>query len=380
MLLDVLSNQVWAGIGAIATLICAIISILEFSKSKSIKGFNLTKVLIVFKSKIKLYFTGNNGILKNSKKTKTNCNVNFLYKPFISIDTNINSIVRDFEFVPNSSNLIIGHDSGDILIWDIFSNKKIGHLRYFRKEGKIIKVSCSLNGEIFASVSNTSTITWDLKTGTQKKRVIHIENKGIYCVSVSPVGDIVAIGAKSGKIYYWNVNEENSFECYYQHDAEINVLKFSNSGKYLASGSSDTNIVIWNIYKKNPQEFFRFNWHGSSILSLCFSHDDKFLISTAKDNTLKVWDLDSGLQIESFDCSKDIDETCFVDNSIILAKEDFTIKLLDYQSKSELSSIKIDKKFTCFKTSHDGNYFAISNTAIRDQIQVWKKQNGSNGL
>ena len=72
---------------------------------------------------------------------------------------------------------------------------------------------------------------------------------------------------------------------------EVRVLAFQPTGKWLASGSDDKSIRLWNLQSEHPDE-------GSSVLSdhtggindLVWSPDGRWLISASNDGTIRLWD------------------------------------------------------------------------------------------
>jgi len=66
--------------------------------------------------------------------------------------------------------------------------------------------------------------------------------------------------------------------------------KVSAQSKFLASGSSDHTIKLWNI--ENGQELYSIIAHDDSIRKVGFSSDGNWLISSGWDNTTKVWNVE----------------------------------------------------------------------------------------
>lgn len=87
----------------------------------------------------------------------------------------------------------------------------------------------------------------------------------------------------------------------------VNCVRWSNSGKYLASGSDDKIIMIWSLTKypnsgnivfgtKNIVNIetwkcmFTLRSHSGDILDLAWSPHDLYLASCSVDNTIIIWD------------------------------------------------------------------------------------------
>ena len=99
-----------------------------------------------------------------------------------------------------------------------------------------------------------------------------------------------------------------------EHTNEVWVLEWSNNGKYLASGSADTSVIVWKIgvsmssglviahesrkadaclYQPLPDRRTErqcvLHGHQHPVMAMAWSKDDKRLL-TAADNTLFIWD------------------------------------------------------------------------------------------
>ena len=61
---------------------------------------------------------------------------------------------------------------------------------------------------------------------------------------------------------------------------------------YLASGSRDKTIKIWEVKSGNCMATLI--GHDNWVTDLCFHPNGRFLLSTSDDKTLRAWDLNSG--------------------------------------------------------------------------------------
>lgn len=90
------------------------------------------------------------------------------------------------------------------------------------------------------------------------------------------------------------------------HQACVNAVRWSNSGTTLASGGDDKLIMLWHLSRGTASTFGNSgsvtcseNWrciaslrgHSSDILDLAWSPQDKWLASGSVDNNVIVWDM-----------------------------------------------------------------------------------------
>lgn len=70
------------------------------------------------------------------------------------------------------------------------------------------------------------------------------------------------------------------------------MLTYSADGKWLATGSRDPYVRIWDAATGKEQR--RFEGHTNQVTAVAFAPDGKTLASGAKDNTVRLWDVATG--------------------------------------------------------------------------------------
>jgi len=73
------------------------------------------------------------------------------------------------------------------------------------------------------------------------------------------------------------------------NDAGVTSVAISPNGQYVAAGSLDTVVRIWDV--STGQLVERLRGHRDSVYSVAFTPDGKGLVSGSLDKTLKFWDL-----------------------------------------------------------------------------------------
>ncbi len=73
------------------------------------------------------------------------------------------------------------------------------------------------------------------------------------------------------------------------NDAGVTSVAISPSGQYVAAGSLDTVVRIWDV--QTGQLVERLRGHRDSVYSVAFTPDSKGVVSRSLDKTLKFWDV-----------------------------------------------------------------------------------------
>ncbi len=93
------------------------------------------------------------------------------------------------------------------------------------------------------------------------------------------------------------------------HKDEVWFVQFSHNGQYLASGSKDRSVIIWNcarvyagaIRESDPDAVrYRLEGHEGDVCFLAWSPDDTRLLSCGSDASILMWDVGCGEEVRAF--------------------------------------------------------------------------------
>ncbi|CAA7017510.1 unnamed protein product [Microthlaspi erraticum] len=85
------------------------------------------------------------------------------------------------------------------------------------------------------------------------------------------------------------------------HKNEVWFVQFSNSGKYLATASSDCTAIIWKVLDDNRIELMHtLQSHQNPVSFVSWSPDDTKLLTCGNAEVLKLWDVDTGVLRHTF--------------------------------------------------------------------------------
>ena len=117
---------------------------------------------------------------------------------------------------------------------------------------------------------------------------------GTFSASLSPDGKTFAVAGWDRLLQLW-YREETTSKRFYKalegHKSTVNAVNFSSDGQFLASGSDDTTIRLWN--PANGGYIRTLTGHQDIINSIAFSPDSKMLASASgrQDPAIRLWEL-----------------------------------------------------------------------------------------
>jgi WD40 repeat protein len=71
------------------------------------------------------------------------------------------------------------------------------------------------------------------------------------------------------------------------HTNEVNTVAWSPDGRYIASGSSDQTVQVWDA--RTGSLLVTYKGHSDVVTSLAWSPDGRYIASASWDHTVQVW-------------------------------------------------------------------------------------------
>ena len=201
--------------------------------------------------------------------------------------------VTAVEFSPCGTNVVSGSADRTILVWDVFTGEV---LREITCKGGVKSVTYSPNGLFILAGGEWWMSMWNVVDFTAAPKVFQTDGN-IQRLSFSPDGSRFVFGGAGrysslddGLIEIWDASwDAEEARAAFEEQQQITSISLSPSGKFIASGSREGSVYLWNIL---TGELSKKLYLGSGIDSVAFSPINEDLIAFgSNDRTVRVWDV-----------------------------------------------------------------------------------------
>ncbi|TBU53527.1 WD40-repeat-containing domain protein [Dichomitus squalens] len=154
------------------------------------------------------------------------------------------------------------------------------------------------------------------------------------------------------------------------HDGSITALAYSPNGRYAASGSEDTTVIIWDVHGNHMM--YKLTPHLDTVSALAFSHGNEVLASGSNDQNIILWNVTSGQEIRRLEPHIAVHSLAFSPDGSKLVAGAYDGSLFVWNTETYEDPVKLSKHVavvTFVVFSSDGRYTATGGT--ESECYVW---------
>jgi serine/threonine protein kinase len=198
----------------------------------------------------------------------------------------------------------------------------------------------------------------------------------VQSVVYSPDGRYLASGSGDKTIKIWEVATGKQLRTLTGHSDTVSSLVYSPDGRYLASGSNDKTIKILEV--ATGKQLRTLTGHYGEVYSVVYSPDGRYLASGSWDKTIKIWDVVTGKQLRTLTGhSSPVLSVVYSPDGRYLASGngDKTIKIWEVATGKQLRTLTGHSKVVWSVVySPDGRYLASG--SWDKTIKIWEVATG----
>lgn len=143
-----------------------------------------------------------------------------------------------------------------------------------------------------------STLLSLLQSNRRLQTYLHGHTDWVRAVAFSPDGTRIASGSSDTRVILWDAeNRQRIGEPLEGHTNLVNSVAFSPDGDLLASAGRDNRIIIWDVSVQPPVMAHEIDDHTGDIWTVRFSPDGQMLASGSADRTVRLWNPVTGESI-----------------------------------------------------------------------------------
>lgn len=198
--------------------------------------------------------------------------------------------IQSVAWSPDSNRVAAAAGTG-VWVWDAASGKVTASFTNLR--GKVNKVAWSPDNKHLAAASNESNVhEWDADIGGDAT-VYPLSTSGAQLnalgIAYSPDGKSLAVGVDIGEVYVMPAAHTSARITLGSHSGGVTSVAWSHSGRYLASGSNDNSVKVWDMFtQRNTQTFTGPFWSANPVTDVTWSPNDATLAVATK-SEIRVW-------------------------------------------------------------------------------------------
>jgi hypothetical protein len=211
-----------------------------------------------------------------------------------------------------------------------------------------------------------------------EKHLMALDKKSrVTSMTFSPDGRFLAYGSDDNKVRLWNAITGELLKTFEGHTQTVTSVTFSSDGKKLASGSEDKTVRLWDV----DSQFFLdiLKGHPNPVNSVAFHPDGNILASSSNGGEVRLWNIHFAKLIRKpFKwTSRYIQALAFSPDGKMLAvgSSDFKIRLWDVRSlKMYKSHLQCTKYQHVMSLDFSSNSRLLAFGFAQGMVCIWDTQ------
>ncbi|ORX54859.1 WD40 repeat-like protein [Piromyces finnis] len=192
-----------------------------------------------------------------------------------------------------------GGEKGIIRIWN-FSNGQCIRTQKEGENGTNNQINdimyCKNSDQIVAVTSDQNILFYNINNFNRTRQIIGYNDEIIGLTTLGENEQYLAVASNSEQVRIYNLDNLDS-DILLGHESIVICIDRSYDGKWLVTGSKDSNVFLWDIDMEKPHN------ERYKLLAECVGHTEaisavalsrkrnQFILTGSQDRTIKCWDI-----------------------------------------------------------------------------------------
>ncbi|SAM02800.1 hypothetical protein [Absidia glauca] len=215
----------------------------------------------------------------------------------------------------------------------------------------------------------------------------------LYCIQVSPSGKYLATGSEDRKIKLYEPAKPWASTILSGALQSITSIDFNASDEFLVASSTDHSTRVWNLTTKRIAHTLT-GHIGKVLAAKVVPADSNRVVTGSHDRTLKAWDLNKGWCVKTIFSFSSCNDVCLMDpdgQTLVSGHLDHTLRLWDVKSGNgikdlngvhtdQITSVCVSPDGSSVLTNSRDNTLKIVDLRMYEVIHAFKAPTYQNGL
>lgn len=162
------------------------------------------------------------------------------------------------------------------------------------------------------------------------------------------------------------------------HEAAVSCIKFDPSGRFVASGSNDKRIFLWNVYG-DCENTNVLEGHKNVVLDLAFNRSGSKIVSASADKTVGVFDTSTGKRNKKYTGHTGVVNSVGISRNeaplAVSGSDDALAMVWDLRMRSAVQQFEAPFAVTAVSISADDEL--VFTAGIDNVVRAWDRRNES---
>ena len=192
---------------------------------------------------------------------------------------------------PSGDLFVVGGFDEELNVYETQSGNRVGVGPLGRHDRQIGTMAFGPNGRHLVSASIDREIKlWDAQHLDEPQAgeiLLNLQGSWAPQMAFDPAGRILAVG--DGKyVLRYDMETRDPVDRLPGHGGSVNAIAYSHNGEFLASGSTDGTVKLWNAKTGDLLETLMVE---GVVYRVAFTRNDEWLATAGEDTNVKLWNL-----------------------------------------------------------------------------------------